>query len=125
MKMFFRKFAQVKAKRKNKDPDLLHEADFELTQESFSRGWSEHIGHGSTVVADLIYIHASKRKEHIKFNFLQSIGLFKFLHDDNKTVKNKLIYKFLDLDKSKKLNVLTLLQISKKLPDRTLFKFEL
>lgn len=45
--------------------------------------------------------------------------------DDNKNERDRVWYAFLDLEHSKNLNILTLLQIRKQLPDQCLLKFEM
>jgi hypothetical protein len=79
MQAFFMNYSEILPKKKYKEPDQLLVSDAIITQESFVQGWTNHINPHSTVIADIIYIHASKRREHIKFNFLEAINLFHFL----------------------------------------------
>ena len=100
-------------------------AEYTLTEQSLLDNFEKIFGPRSLVLAKCVYILASRKQDHIKFNFLEFMKPFIVLFDNNKKERNRVAFNFLDLEQTQSLHLMTLIQIHKELPDRCLLKFEL
>lgn len=67
---FYINYAKIKWKRRKKHVDERTLVDYELDETSFLEGWRKNVGPDSDIVAKIIYIRASEKKDHVHFNFL-------------------------------------------------------
>ena len=96
-----------------------------MTEKSIMKGFKAVFGVHSNIFAKILYINLSKMCDYARLSFKDFIEALEPLKDLSITGRYRFPFDFLDLDKDGYIDILSLILIYKRLPERCLLKFEL
>ena len=96
-----------------------------MTEKSIADGFQTVFGVRCDVISKLIYMRGSHNLDQCRLSISDFYRVFSQFVNDIPDKRVKAVFDFLDLQGNGYLNIVTLIQIYVKLPDRCLLKFEM
>eukprot|EP00347_Sterkiella_histriomuscorum_P015607 403356388 len=114
------------AKLRDAFTEKLQLMEYYITEQSMIENFSNLFGgHQVDIVAKLIYLYLSQGKDFVHLGIVQFGNVFIPLLNESKERRNEFVFRLLDVQNEKKLNILHLLQYFKNLKTNTLFGQEI
>ena len=99
--------------------------DYIMSEKSITAGWEQVFGVKCDIFAKIFYIHASKMQDYAKLDFMDFIDSIMPFYDSNVVKRNRQVFNILDIDKDGKIDIISMLQLYRYLPERCLLRYEI
>ena len=106
------------------DEERYPVCDYVMTEKSILDGWKDVTGSRCDIFSKVFYLHASKMQDYAKLDFMDFLRVVMPLYENNFVKRNRHVFDLLDIDKDGELDIISMIQIYKYLPDRCLLKYE-
>lgn len=95
-----------------------------MSENSILNGFEAVFGEKCEIFAKILYIHLSKGKDQKKLDFVEFSKAVLTLDEINFVKRNRLVFDIFDTDKDGKIDIISMLQMIKYLPDKCLLRYE-
>ena len=96
-----------------------------MTEKTILNGFESVFGVKCDIFAKIFYIHVSKMQDYAKLDFMDFLGAVLPLNEANLVKRNRHVFDMLDTDKDGQMDIISMLQIYKYLPENCLLRYEI
>ena len=108
-----------------RERDSKYISNFYITEESLTENWSLLFKHDCNILARVLYIKLSKRKNRARINFYTFASAMIGLLDDSADRRNKCMFNLMEFNGDGEFDVMYLFQLLNNVPRNSLFGREI